>query len=113
MEQANDENYASYSERLGIADHVTSLEHFERKGIQCSPWVWFGSLTTNAAKISIDRYPDLIETGITIRWVCPLCHEEKYVTREDLMEHLNSCVKYSVWNKHIMHHTHVPPLTLA
>ena len=83
-----------YSTRLGIADHVSSLEHLQRKsGVQLSPWLWFGSLATDLTKASIDRYPDMIATNMTIRWECPVCRQVLYVTREELMNHLSACVK--------------------
>ena len=88
-----------YSSRLGVADGVESLEHFERRGVRLSPWVWFGSLVGKMDKATIDKYPDLISAGVTVRWCCPVCKEVMYVKKEELMSHLNECVKWSVWNK--------------
>ena len=85
-----------YSERLGIADSVSDLDHLKRKGIQIAPWLWYGSLTTNPEKANLEYYPDLIVDGMTVRWDCPLCHEKMYVTNEELLSHLNSCVRYYV-----------------
>lgn len=86
-----------YSMRLGIADHVSSLDRLQRKsGVQLSPWLWFGSLATDLTKASIDRYPDMIATNMTIRWECPACRQVLYVTREELMSHLRACVKSRV-----------------
>lgn len=82
-----------YSERLGIADSVSDLDHFKRKGIQIAPWLWYGSLTTNPEKANLEYYPDLIVDGMTVRWDCPLCHETMYVTKEELINHLNKCVR--------------------
>lgn len=94
---SEDEEIEDYSMRLGVADHVASLEHLRRKnGVQCSPWMWFGSLATDLTKASIDRYPDMIATNMTIRWECPICSQMMYVTREELMNHLSECVKSSV-----------------
>ena len=80
-----------YSARLGVADDLSSLEHFERRGVLISPWVWFGSMRSEIQNATIDRYPDLISTGVTIKWTCPECHSVLYVTREELLNHLNEC----------------------
>lgn len=85
-----------YSERLGIADSVSDLNHLKRKGCQIAPWLWYESLTTNPEKANLEYYPDLIVDGMTVRWDCPLCHETMYVTKEELMNHLNTCVRYNV-----------------
>ena len=93
-EDGMEEQDEDYSMRLGIADHVSSLEHLQQKsGVQLSPWLWFGSLATDLTKASIDRYPDMIATNMTIRWECPICRQILYVTREELMSHLSACVK--------------------
>ena len=87
------ELFVDYSNRLGIADSLTSLNSFQRKGIQVSPWVWYGSLQTTAMKATVEFYPDLISDKMTVRWDCPVCKEVLYVTREELLDHLNHCVK--------------------
>ena len=87
------ELFVDYSSRLGIADSLTSLSSFQRKGIQISPWVWYGSLQTTAMKATVEFYPDLISYNMTVRWDCPVCKEVLYVTREELLDHLNHCVK--------------------
>ena len=87
------ELFVDYSSRLGIADSLTSLSSFQRKGIQISPWVWYGSLQTTAMKATVEYYPDLISDKMTVRWDCPVCKEVLYVTREELLDHLNHCVK--------------------
>ena len=87
------ELFVDYSNRLGIADSLTSLNSFQRKGIQVSPWVWYGSLQTTAMKATVEYYPDLISDKMTVRWDCPVCKEILYVTREELLDHLNHCVK--------------------
>lgn len=87
------ELFVDYSSRLGIADSLTSLSSFQRKGIQISPWVWYGSLQTTAMKATVEFYPDLISDKMTVRWDCPVCKEVLYVTREELLDHLNHCVK--------------------
>ena len=87
------ELFVDYSSRLGIADSLTSLSSFQRKGIQISPWVWYGSLQTTAMKATVESYPDLISDKMTVRWDCPVCKEVLYVTREELLDHLNHCVK--------------------
>ena len=87
------ELFVDYSNRLGIADSLTSLNSFQRKGIQVSPWVWYGSLQTTAMKATVEYYPDLISDKMTVRWDCPVCKEVLYVTREELLDHLNHCVK--------------------
>lgn len=87
------ELFVDYSSRLGIADSLTSLSSFQRKGIQISPWVWYGSLQTTAIKATVEFYPDLISDKMTVRWDCPVCKEVLYVTREELLDHLNHCVK--------------------
>ena len=91
--EEDDEENEDYSTRLGIADSVTSLETLERKGIQLSPWLWFDSLHTTSKQANISNYPDMISDKLTIRWECPVCRESMYVTREDLLKHLNECVK--------------------
>ena len=85
-----------FSERLGVADGMTSLSHFKRRGIQLSPWVWYGSLTAHPDKANVEYYPDLIVDGMTVRWDCPVCHEVMYVTKEELIGHLNKCVNCRV-----------------
>ena len=87
------ELFVDYSSRLGIADSLTSLSSFQRKGIQISPWVWYGSLQTTAMKATVEFYPDLISDKMTVRWDCPVCKEVLYVTREELLDHLNHCLK--------------------
>lgn len=82
-----------YSSRLGVADGLESLEHFERRGVRLSPWVWFGSLVGEMQSATMEQYPDLISVGVTVRWCCPECKEVMYVKKEELMSHLNECVK--------------------
>ena len=89
-----EEEEEDFSERLGVADGMTSLSHFKRRGIQLSPWVWYGSLTAHPDKANVEYYPDLIVDGMTVRWDCPVCHETMYVTKEELICHLNKCVHW-------------------
>ena len=95
-EKEIEEEEEDFSERLGVADGLTSLNHFKRRGIQLSPWVWYGSLTAHPDKANVEYYPDLIVDGMTVRWDCPVCHEVMYVTKEELICHLNKCVNYRV-----------------
>ena len=44
-------------------------------------------------KATVEYYPDLISDKMTVRWDCPVCKEVLYVTREELLDHLNHCVK--------------------
>lgn len=90
---ASTANAFDYSVRLGVADGLESLEHFERRGVRLSPWVWFGSLVGEMQSATMERYPDLISAGVTVRWCCPECKEVMYVKKEELMSHLNECVK--------------------
>lgn len=89
----NTANAFDYSARLGVADGLESLEHFERRGVRLSPWVWFGSLVGEMQSATMEQYPDLISAGVTVRWCCPECKEVMYVKKEELMSHLNECVK--------------------
>ena len=63
------------------------------RGVRLSPWVWFGSLVGEMQSATMERYPDLISAGVTVRWCCPECKEVMYVKKEELMSHLNECVK--------------------
>lgn len=99
-ENEEDDEVDDFSERLGVADSITSLDHFKRRGVQLSPWVWYGSLTTHPERANVEYYPDLIVEGMTVRWDCPVCHEVMYVTKEELISHLNKCVHCCVcWSK--------------
>lgn len=95
-ENEEDDEVDDFSERLGVADSITSLDHFKRRGVQLSPWVWYGSLTTHPERANVEYYPDLIVEGMTVRWDCPVCHEVMYVTKEELISHLNKCVHFLV-----------------
>ena len=44
-------------------------------------------------KATVEYYPDLISDKMTVRWDCPVCKEVLYVTREELLDHLNHCLK--------------------
>ena len=92
-EQMGVSEEAGVSERLGVADDVRDAETMKRRGVKLSEWLWFGSLKTNPEKADVEHYPDLITEGMTVRWDCPVCHETMYVTRGELMEHLQKCVK--------------------
>lgn len=91
--QEEENDLVDYSSRLGVADSLTSLDTFKRKGIQLSPWLWYGSLQTTSLKATIENFPDLISDRMTVRWDCPICKQIMYVTKEELINHLNGCVK--------------------
>lgn len=97
QEEEKEEEFVDYSSRLGIADSLTSLESFKRKGFQLSPWLWYGSLQTTALKATVENFPDLISYKMTVRWDCPICKQVLYVTKEELVHHLSECVKFYVF----------------